>query len=42
MRKVKISLDEDIVKYLLNNKEVGETYSEVARRLLDLNEEGKE
>lgn len=34
MRKVKVQLDEDIVNELITLKKVGDTYSDVIRKLL--------
>jgi predicted CopG family antitoxin len=34
MRKVKVQLDEDVVNSLLKLKKIGDTYSDVVRRLL--------
>ena len=34
IKKVKIQLDEDVVNELLSMKKVGDTYSDVVRRLL--------
>lgn len=35
MDKVKVQLDKDIVSALIKQKEVGDTYSDVVRRLLN-------
>ena len=34
MRKVKVQLDEDIVNELIKLKKIGDTYSDVIKRLL--------
>jgi len=33
--KIKVSLDRDLVQVLLNRKKLGETYSQILRRLLE-------
>ena len=39
MDKVKVQLDRDIVNELIKLKKVGDTYSDIVRRLLKNNEE---